>query len=473
MLFLFLLYIYLQIIQNKNLVFPFKKSTIEYLNETKTISDFIQFNIYADIIMGTPKKQVAHFICRNHGTFYYSTFQIQYHGDLVYNTIQKKIENSLNIYYKTDDSSSYVELDDYYGVYSDYFYLYDLDKREKIVNLTFNMKNIDKKMKLYDTIDLANNEDPYDEYNKYIFKVFKENGLVDEYYITFLYGEYDCDFNYFCDNYNKILGTLLLGESPHEFDPDKYKEEDELKINGDFSLNINQMKFKSKTLNYPENDFKMNIRFNSEFIFGSSKFRNETDNIFFAELISKNLCRIDYINENIVISQDIVYSCENNKEMQEKIKEFPTIYFIIKEYNLIFLFNYKELFKLHNNRLYFLVIYKKNSGTNWDMGELFLRKYTTSFNYDSKTISFYKQQVDEINKKTDIDYPEIKSDEPVDYQKEKDNSLILVIILVVMGIAIVVFGVILLILIQEWRKLRKKRTNELKDEYEYVSEVIN
>ena len=31
------------------------------------------------------------------------------------------------------------------------------------------------------------------------------------------------------------------------------------------------------------------------------------------------------------------------------------------------------------------------------MTDIFLRKYLTSFNYDSKTISFYRNQVDEMN----------------------------------------------------------------------------
>ena len=42
-----------------------------------------------------------------------------------------------------------------------------------------------------------------------------------------------------------------------------------------------------------------------------------------------------------------------------------------------------------------------NTNQIWEFGELFLRKYITSFNYDSKTISFYKTQLDEINKKSE------------------------------------------------------------------------
>lgn len=286
--------------------------------------------------MGSPKKNIAHFIVQSHGIFYFSTFNIHYTGKRQYNKIQTIIENTINLFYKTDDSSSFTEIDDYYGVYSDIFYLLDLNKNKKICNLTFNMKNTDKMLKLYGTIDLSYIKGYYDEYDKYLFKILKENGLINDYYITFLYDEYKFDFNDFNTNYNNILGNLVLGDSPHQFNPGKYKKEDETKINGEFKLNINEMKFGKNTSNYSEKDFRMNFKFNSEFIRGSLGFKNETDKIFFEKLISQNLCRIDNVKENIVISEDLIYSCENNQIMQEKIKEFPTIYFIIREYNLVF-----------------------------------------------------------------------------------------------------------------------------------------
>ena len=58
------------------------------------------------------------------------------------------------------------------------------------------------------------------------------------------------------------------------------------------------------------------------------------------------------------------------------------------------------------------------------MGELFLRKYITAFNYYSKTISFYKAQVDEINGKTDITFPDEEYDEnPKDSNSDNKNKI--------------------------------------------------
>ena len=338
------------------------------------------------------KKKVAHFIVDNEGLFEFSSLALHYTGKSEYDKIQKNIENSCNIFYRSNDSSSFKTLDVQYGIHSEIFYLHDLNNYEKKCNLTFNMKNSEKKAKVYGTIYLYYIESHYDDNEKYFFKELKENCLINDFYMTFLYDEYKFDFNYLDDNYDKTLGHLILGESPKEFNPQKYKKEDEIRINSDFLLfiNINEIKFKSNTSTYSEKNFGMSFHFNSEFIRGTFGFKNEIDKIFFNELISQNLCRIDKVKENIAINEDYIYSCENNKFMQEKIKEFPTLHFLIRQYNLVFLFNYKELFKLYNNRLYFLIIYKNTVRTSWSMGELFLRKYTTSFNYDLKIASFYK-----------------------------------------------------------------------------------
>ena len=63
MIFLFIYFLCFKISKNNSLVFPFKKLTIESLNETKTISDFIQFNVYTEISMGNPKKKGCSFYC--------------------------------------------------------------------------------------------------------------------------------------------------------------------------------------------------------------------------------------------------------------------------------------------------------------------------------------------------------------------------------------------------------------------------
>lgn len=262
----------------------------------------------------------------------------------------------------------------------------------------------------------------------------------------------------------------------HKFIPDKYKEDDEIKVNGEFKLTFDEIKFNcSKISNYSEKQAQVKIKFDSEFIKGTKDFKSEIDTIFFSELFSTNLCTRDIIEENIYISRDLVYSCINNENMLKKIQKFPTIYFQLKEKNLTFLFNYKELFKLHNDRLYFLIIFKNDTYNTWDIGDIFLKKYITSFNADSKTISFYKNQVDEINVKTDIPYQEdTETDKGTNKEDNVDNddndgdsiNILRLVVEILMGVIIIV---VIILLIVKFKSTRKKKANELNDEYEYES----
>ena len=512
MLSLLLLIAYFQSYLTNNLLFPFKKITIEYLNQSKSISDFINFNIFTNISMGTPKKNVAHFIKNNDNSFYYDTLQLHYTGRQDYNQIQKEIENSVSFYYFANDSSSYEVKDDFFGLFSDSYIFYDLNQKEKNANLEFNAMFTDMKGKVFGSLNLYyyGETDPSPT-DRYLFSILKTNDLISNSYFTFYYGEYDLtyEFNYFNDNYDDILGNFIIGEYPHEFAPDKYKEDDLIKINGQFRLHIDEIKYKyEQELNYSETNVDLSLKFDGDFIKGSIKYKNEVDKIFFNELFENNLCKAENIDENIMISQRIIYSCENNNKVQKKIQSFPTLYFEIKTHNITFLYNYKELFKLHNNRLYFLVIFKNNT-QEWEMGEIFFRKYLTSFDYYSKTIAFYKSQIDDINEKTDIhDDPESDSDseepesdsdseepqsdsdsgephsdsdsgtpssdtdENTDESEEEKKQLKMKIIIgcVVGGVVLIAAIVTIVLLVIKLRKNRKKRADELKDDYEYIPE---
>ena len=406
-------------------------------------------------------------------TFFYNYLFLHSYSSKEFDEIQQKVENSTNLYYIPNDSSSFETINRDYQVYSDIYYLYDLNKDEKVKKLNFNMNSNDMKKKLYGNINLYFKGDPYDDYNKYIFKILKENDLIDDSYFTFTYGEYNIKLNssYLNDNYDNILGNLIFGESPHEFAPNKYKKEDEIKLNGQFKFDVNEVYIKSKKSNYSEENIGITISFTSQFIRGSIAYKNETDKIFFNDLISKNICRIDYIEENIYSSTYIIYSCENSNKMKEKIKTFPSLYFVIKPYNLTFLFNYEELFQLHNNRLYFLVYYTViTSYSKWEVGELFLRKYITSFNCCSKTISFYKSQVDDINKKTDINVHDEKSDLVPDDDNQKNKMIIWIIVIIVCGVVLIGAIITIVLLVLKIKKFRKKRASELNDDnYDYTS----
>ena len=473
MLTLILFITYLNYIEQKNIPLHFKKLTIEYLNETKSIYDFINFDIYTNISMGTPKKNVAHFIYKSNRMFYYNYFKLPHTKTDYLDKTEKEIENSLDIFYNVYNSSTFEKVESSSNTYSDIFYFYDLKQTEKICNLSFLVYDVKQNYNLTGIIDINTQEESYGNTGKFIFKTLKEAGVIDDTYITFMYGEYDSNYNlnYLNDNYNEILGTLILGDSPHLFAPDKYKEEDEIKVNGRYILDIKEIKFTSHSFNFSEINKFVELKFNSEFIKGTLQYKNIIESVFFNELIKANICRTDYIQKSLN-EKYYIYSCKNDNRTLEKLKSFPTLYFEMKDYNLVFLFNYKELFKEHNNTIYFLIYFDGNTYTNWEMGEIFLRKYITSFNYYSKTISFYRTQVEEINKKTDTSFPD---EEPVEKPENHGISTKMLIIIIVVGVVFVISIIALVSFLVICKKLKKKKAYELNDDYDYTptAKIIN
>ena len=61
------------------------------------------------------------------------------------------------------------------------------------------------------------------------------------------------------------------------------------------------------------------------------------------------------------------------------------------------------LFFEFKERYYFLVIFQeeKYSNNNWYLGLPFIKRYQFIFNYDSKTIGFYNENIKEKNKTND------------------------------------------------------------------------
>ena len=139
--------------------------------------------------------------------------------------------------------------------------------------------------------------------------------------------------------------------------------------------------------------------------------------------------------------------------MENYIKSFPTLYFELQN-DIKFMFTYDELFKVYNERLYFMVIFRVESYTafkpRWVMGEIFLRKYLTTFNYETKEISFYKNQVEQANKNTSL-----ISSNGIDSIK-----IIKIITEIFIGI-ILFYGIFMLY--KSYRKLKKIVSNDLED----------
>ena len=407
-----MIYIYIIIIINlidflnsKNIILPFYKLTVGDFSGLKTIDDLINYNIITNISMGTPPQEVAHFIDPTSHNFNFQKKLVTF-GNNKFNPFLSQYENLTNFWFQEKQSSTFVE-NNITGFYSDIYYFNNLNNETiKASNIKYNIIETHKKDEYRCGIIGLNNPSNLDfklnEKESFFINELKESGLITEYTFFILYEDTNNIFNY--NNDNNAYGAIIIGDSPHILNPDKFKKEDLIVNQGkDWSISINNVAFYSPKGDFTQVKIDMQISFISGFIKGTTSYRIKIEEIFFNELIIKNLCKMDVIQENVYLTSYYVFSCENSFEVQYNIKSFPTLYFNLDN-NLEFVFSYNDLFKEINNRLYFMIIFKVEAVLNfspkWVMGEIFLRKYLTLFNYETREISFYKSKVEEINSET-------------------------------------------------------------------------
>ena len=439
----------------KNIVLPFNKITIEDFNGRKTIDDFLDYNLYTNLSMGTPPQKVSHFILQNE---YYFNFKKK--TSLSYNFIKfsqfLNKENLSNFCFDNNKSSTFIINDDDEEAFKEIYYFYTLNNGIiKVENLSHNVEIKEPNyLNKCGVIGLYHkNKRRYRNNSINLMEELKSKGIINEYSFTILYKEKCNLFDYHKDN----LGIIIIGESPHIYNYTKYNKKEEV-VNPEKNWSIIINRLISSKINYTEENIEMEISLNTAFIIGSNPYKDEIHIEFFSELIKKNLCKLEDLQENIFPINYYAYSCENNEEMRENIKLFPSLKFEIKINDLYFIFSYRDLFKLFNDKLYFMIIFKIEKYTSniprWVMGEIFLRKYITTFNYDSKMIIFYRNQVNEAN---------IKREYIEETNSQKDESSFInnrTFIEILMGIVIFL---IFYLLVKRYRNKKKIYANELED----------
>ena len=187
--------------------------------------------------------------------------------------------------------------------------------------------------------------------------------------------------------------------------------------------------------------------------------------IFFDELFEKNVCNkiIFYRHDLYSNYTSFGYACDSNSKlfMDKLNSKFPDLIFYNRDINRNFTLTKNDLFAYNtknnlDNNLYFLIVDGIDDEERWILGIPFLKKYVISYDFDSKRIGYYEN------------YGKINNDESDDKPNEDTNffaSIEFKIIIILIS-AIIIFG--LGMLFQKYlKKDRKKRANELNDDYDY------
>ena len=197
-------------------------------------------------------------------------------------------------------------------------------------------------------------------------------------------------------------------------------------------------------------------------IFGPAEYEKKIKKIFFDELINEKKCFVEFVVDKRDNTQYNVYYC--NKASTEKIIEnyFPTIYFEMKQFQKTFELNYTDLFKEKNDKIYFLVYFKTNSyfSNYFEIGSIFLKKYFFTFNQETKMIGYYNE-----------DLPGGKKNKN---RNNNDNILFFSnykYLVISIGVLIIIFGAVGFFFGKMvYDRVRKKRINEVEDNYDYIPE---
>ena len=431
-------------------------NSINYDNGTSFIYSNLNSLYYTEIIFGSSEKEYIMQVNLDDYDFKLTNYNCD---------IQTKDKSTNNIFDPFLSDSSNVEISGndflYYGenqVYriTDYIKILSNKTNNNYIypriifiynprNLTFSKKS--KDFSPYTCFKLGlrlpfENYDLYEDYEISLLGRFKRNNIINS-YEWFI--EYESESE-------KKDAKLIIGTSPHEYNNKKYNVNKSKIINGFYSIfNYNYWNFEFTQI-YMKN--KNNKR---EFlerrhaclvpslnvIKGTYEYQKIINDTIFSELINNHKCYEDFDLEN-----DIFY-CDNEIEVKKYIKDrFLNLIFFNALFEEEFILTYDDLFIEKGNKIFFLVVFDySNSLITWIIGKPFLKKYFFSYNYNMRTMRYYK-----INNK-------IKEEENIE---NNNNQWILIIISLVLIIIFCIFGFLLEKYYYEHK--RKKNATELDDD---------
>ena len=428
------------------LIFPFKTRE-SLVNDIETnITRFfrsLKYNhIYINLEIGEPKQTIDVFLADT-CDFYLSE---KTKGDIRTNSPDPDIfdvNSDLNNFYDKNNSST-SEITNKTKFYLDHKGYISNDKLHFI---TDSKENIKAKIPfiLYNStlgnrpgvIGLQIIKAEIDKEYNFIDNL-KENDVIKNYYWM---------INYTSEN----EGNFIIGEQPHRFDPQNYKEED-LLIAHPFTMKAMELKWglRFDEITFGERNFRpyheCYFKYEYNYIEGIDNFEKELDN-YFNESIQNGTCFKEK-HKYYPYGPDKYYYCDKEK-YKDIIKYFPSLKFYLKEMNYTFELNYKDLFIEKNDKLILMIFFPRYGTINWNLGKPFLKKYSFLMNQDSKIIGYYDRKlIDNSN-------------------NNNNNNITLKIILIVIGIIIILaLGVVL----GKFITKEKKRKNVMDDdEYDYTA----
>jgi hypothetical protein len=316
-------------------------------------------------------------------------------------------------------------------------------------------------------LQVSDNDDKSLRFTPSFPNILKNQFNIINNYLWFIYYSQDNQDNY-----------LVIGTSPDEFKnpkngnliyPEFDKEKNYFVVQDELDVRRPGKKFIFNDIYLLENDKTTRIEFESDenfmgklmpnigFIVGTVNYSNYVEKNIFGKYLENNKCKKDIFNQRpeLVGEEYFFYYCEES--LYDTMKSlFKQIAFKQISLSEIFELNFEDVFIKQNGYLIFLIIFSTHEHLRWDLGKPFMKKYQFDFDFPNKKIGYYKiSQTNNTNNNKDKDNISIKKKGI--YIAIGIGAFILAIVLIVVGI----------IIGKNYFKLRKKRANELDDEFDY------
>ena len=240
---------------------------------------------------------------------------------------------------------------------------------------------------------------------------------------------------YFYFNFkNENEGLFIIGAEPYEIEPKNYNKNNSITVKTGINYGRNKWVFSL-----------LNATFNNKQCFIGPSFQAEILSeigLIYAVNMFRDIVFNDFFYQNGCFekkSNFFSYFYCNDKDVD--IKNFSDVIFTLEDNSKIY-FSYKDLFYNYKGFNYFLIVFGKEN--NWLFGQIFLKKYYLVFNSDKKVITFY-------------------------FKNETNNFNFLIILCILFGLIIIGLLGYLIYFKKLFNLKKKKRANELEDDYEYIS----
>ena len=439
---IFFLYFFIKSSICKYLIYPFIQNTYDNLEEPSDIYSYLlSLEYYTNITIAEPPQTIKSYIDFTKFHFYISN---------VTSNKEYFLENSNSFNTEYDHDKILYTYSFMYGKFANETLYLDLletnsTSNQNIVhikNFTFAMpsEHTIKNRKMFpSSIGLgfyAHNSNP--TYN--FLTQLKLKSVLNN---TYFFFNFDDEFR----------GKLFLGVMPHDIYPKKYTEDKLYKVYNNIDNVLDEWSFRGELIyNKNENNMdssinkknmKMVLDLNLNGLIMDISFFEKFNQTFFHEYLTIGICKID---------KDEYYYiyCEKDKI---NINNFKTIYFYQIDFNFTFSFDYKDLFIIKGNYIFFNIFFDINGFTHLlKAGKILLKKYLMAFDYEQKMIGFY------------LLHPDKKG-----LIIEDKNNYSLISLKIIFIFAGVLFISILIIFTKYYCTdiKRKPRKNEIDEKYDY------